>query len=79
MATGTIVSAWKDDTTAHLAVALTRRGETVEYIGTAPLVVGGVSQTNAQLKAACVADIRAQVARERPAPTVLPLSGEVDI
>ena len=79
MATATIVSAWKDDTNAYLAVAVTRRGETVEYIGSAPLVVGGVAQTNAQLKTACVQSIRDQIGRERPAPTVLPISGTVEI
>lgn len=79
MATGTIVSAWKDNVNAHLAVALTRNGERVEYIGTAPLVVGGQAQTNQQLRTACIQSIRDQIARERPVPTVLPLSGEVDI
>lgn len=75
----TIVSAWKDDTTAYLAVSLTRRGETVEYIGSAPLVVDGVQQSNAQLREACRQDIRRQIGRERPAPTVLPISGTVEI
>lgn len=79
MATGIVVAAWKDDATAHLAVALTRNGERVEYIGTAPLVVGGVAQTNQQLRTACIQSIRDQIARERPAPTVLPLSGDVEI
>jgi len=79
MATATIVSAWKDDANAYLAVSLTRRGETVEMIGSAPLVVDGVSQTNAQLKAACVQSIRDQIGRERPAPTMLPISGTVEV
>ena len=51
----------------------------IEYIGSAPLVVGGVVQTNAQLRAACVQSIRDQIGRERPAPTVLPISGTVEI
>lgn len=79
MATATIVSAWKDDTMAYLAVAVTRRGETLEYIGSAPLVVNGVTQSNAQLKTACVQSIRDQIGRERPAPTVLPISGTVEV
>ena len=79
MATATIVSAWKDTTTAYLAVSLSRNGENVEYIGSAPLVVEGVQQTNAQLKEACRQDIRRRIAAERPAPTVLPLSGTVEI
>jgi hypothetical protein len=79
MATGTIMSAWKDDVHAHLAVALTRNGEAVEYIGKALLVVDGAARTNVQLRNACVQDIRDQIARKRPAPIVLPLSGEVEI
>lgn len=59
MANATIVNAWKDDTTAYLAVSVTESDGNKEYIGSVPLTEL-VGLNAAQTKAKLVATVKAQ-------------------
>ena len=72
MATGTIIRAWQDQTTAHLAVLVDEGGSQgkVEYVGSVPLAdLAGLA--NAQIKAALVAAVKAVRDQQQAPQTVI--------
>ena len=90
MPTGTIVSVYRDDTSAYAAVSVVEGSRTFEYIGVVPLTgdlaaFGFPGQdwsalSNANKKLALQAAVKAERDRQRAAPTpVAGISGTVTL
>jgi hypothetical protein len=85
MATGKIVSAWKDESNAYLAVRVAEGGAmgNVEYVASTPLEeeVDKVKtvKPNAQLKTELVAAVKAQRDKQVGGKAAVPISGDVTL
>lgn len=79
MPNATVVKAWQDETSAHLAVRVREGARDVEYIGTVPLAeLEGKS--NAEAKDALVEAVKAvRDGQQRAAPPALNITGNVTI
>lgn len=80
MATGQIVTAYKDATHAHIAIRVQEASGAVEYIGSTPLVdAEGEAKANPVLKAECIADAKSKRDAQTPSKVELGLSGSVSL
>ncbi len=76
MATGTIVSAWKDSEFAYAAVRIGK----VEFIGQVPLKnAEGVPYTAVELRELLTAEVRVRYLAQTAKSTAVAISGTVEV